>query len=94
MSSIQSRLKHLERIQAQKPPTDLYGCFYDELPETDKIRYMRYIYGSDYKNLEYAERIEQQAQKTLHFVCSSRDFEIDLDSDLFKILERSLELNI
>ena len=94
MSSIQSRLKHLERIQAQKPPTDLYGCFYDELPETDKIRYMRYIYGSDYKNLEYAQRIEEQARNTLHFVCSSKEFEIDFDDTFLAALARSLELNI
>lgn len=93
MSSIQSRLKRLERIQRKKPPTDLFGCYYDELPETDKIRYMRYVYGSDYKNLEYAERVEQRARSTLHFICSSKELDINLDSDLFAALGRSLELN-
>ncbi len=94
MSSIQSRLKRLERIQAQKPPVDLFGQYYDELIEKDKIRYLRYVYGDDYKNLEYAERIEQQARSTLHFICSSKEIDIDLDSDLFAVLARSLELNI
>lgn len=92
--SIESRLQKLEKIQAQKPPVDLFGQYYDELIEKDKIRYLRYIYGSDYKSFEYAERIEQQARNTLHFVCSSKDFGIDLDDDLFTVFARNLELNI
>lgn len=92
--NIESRLQKLERIQTKKPPFYLFGQYYDELTETDKVRYMRYIYGSDYKSLEYAERIEQQARNTLHFVCSSKDFGIDLDDDLFTVLARSLELNM
>ena len=94
MSSIQSRLKRLERIQAQKPPVDLFGQYYDELIEKDKIRYLRYVYGDDYKNLEYAEGIEQQARNTLHFICSSKEYEIDFDDDFLAALARSLELNI
>lgn len=92
--NIESRLQKLEKIQAQKPPCDLFGQFYDELIEKDKIRYLRYIYGDGYKNLEYAEMVEQQARNTLHFVCSSKEFEIDLDDDLFTVLARSLELNM
>lgn len=92
MSSIQSRLKRLERIQAQKPPIDLFGCYYDELPEIDRARFLRYIYGSDYKSFEYAQRIEEQARNTLHFVCSSKEFEIDFDDDFLAALARSLEL--
>lgn len=92
--SIESRLQKLERIQAKKPPFYLFGQYYDELIEKDKIRFMRYIYGSDYKSLEYAERIEQQARNTLHFICSSKEFEIDFDDDFLAALARSLELNI
>ena len=92
--NIESRLQKLEKIQAQKPPVDLFGQFYDELSETDKIRYMRYIYDRDYKSLERAEQIEQQAQNTLHFVCSSKEFEIDFGDDFLAALARSLELNI
>ena len=92
--SIESRLQKLERIQAKKPPFYLFGQYYDELTETNRVRYMRYIYGSDYKSLEHAERIEQQARNTLHFVCSSKEFEIDFDDDFLAALARSLELNI
>ena len=92
MSSIQSRLKRLERIRAKKPPFYLFGQYYDELTEKDKIRYLRYVYGDDYKNLEYAQRIEEQARNTLHFVCSSKEFEIDFDDTFLAALARSLEL--
>ena len=94
MSSIQSRLKMLERIQAKKPPVDLFGQYYDKLTETDKIRYMRYAYEKNYKSLKHCEKLESQVQGTLHFVCSSKDFGIDLDDDLFTVLARSLELNM
>lgn len=93
MSSIQSRLKRLERIQTQKPPFDLFGQYYDKLIEKDKIRFLRYIYGSDYKSLKHCEKLESQVQGTLHFVCSSKEIDIDLDSDLFAVLTRTLELN-
>lgn len=92
--NIESRLQKLEKIQAQKPPCDLFGQFYDELIEKDKTRYLRYIYGDGYKNLEYAEMVEQQARNTLHFVCSSKEFEIDFDDTFLAALARSLELNI
>ncbi len=92
--NIESRLQKLEKIQAQKPPVDLFGQYYDELTETDKIRYMRYAYEKNYKSLKHCEKLESQVQGTLHFVCSSKDFGIDLDNDFLEVLARSLELNI
>ena len=94
MSSIESRLQKLERIQAKKPPTDLFGKYFDSLARKDRVRYLKYIYQDDYVNLESAERIESQAQNTLHFICSSKETDFDLDGDIFKIITRKLELNI
>ena len=51
---------------------------------------MRYVYGSDYKNLEYAERVEQRARSTLHFICSSKEFEIDFDDDFLALARMNI----
>ena len=91
--SVESRLQKLERIAAKKPPFYLFGQYYDELTESNRVRYMRYVYGSDYKSLKHCEKLESQVQGTLHFVCSSKEIDIDFDSDLFAVLTRSLELN-
>lgn len=91
--SVESRLQKLERIAAKKPPFYLFGQYYDELTESNRVRYMRYVYGSDYKSLKHCEKLESQVQGTLHFVCSSKEIDINLDSDFFAVLTRTLELN-
>ncbi|MBQ8133128.1 MAG: hypothetical protein IJ192_01765 [Clostridia bacterium] len=91
--NIENRLKRLERAVAAKPPKDLFGHYYDELPEPDKIRYMRYIYGSDFSGLPHAESIEQQAQGTLHFICESKIFDFDF-GDTLEYIKRVIDLNL
>lgn len=86
--SVESRLQKLERIQAKKPPFYLFGQYYDELTESNRVRYMRYVYGSDYKSLKHCEKLESQIQGTLHFVCSSKEIDIDFDDTFLTELAR------
>lgn len=69
MKDLKKRLEAVEQKQAQKPPLDIIGRYYDTLSEAEKRRYWRYIYG-DSVTMEKAERLEmEQFSKTLHFEC-------------------------
>lgn len=73
MRSAVKRLRELEKQRNDEipPPSDLFGLFYDELNDWDKLRYFVYVYGGNRWGFTVSdfERMEVPAyHSSLHFV--------------------------
>ncbi len=74
---IESRIKRLEKIKEGKPPTDLFGRYYDTLNDKEKRRFWRYVYEKPY-SVAKAEEKEMQIRNSLHFICEQNAVDLIL----------------